>query len=181
MFLILFSLNCSPSKPNPKLNLISPVISFSLSALYPFNSYKSLVDITPPLVSIPALSTNISSDILAASGFDSIIKSKSIPLSDKIFFSTSYSDLPSVSNFLISTGSPKIIFLAFSGSTFNSNNLLKSFFCSSLYEDVTSETFSGLGSSIFTSDFSSIGFAVLTSKVVPKIETSLISSALAVS
>ena len=91
-----------------------------------------MVDITPPSVSTPALSTSICSDILEASGSDLIIKSKSIPLLDKISLSTSYSDLPSVSNFLISTDSPKIIFLAFSGSTFNSNNLLKSFVCSSL-------------------------------------------------
>jgi hypothetical protein len=46
--------------------------------------------------------------------------------------STSYSDLPSKSIFLISTGLPKIIFLASSGCSPNSNNLLKSFFCSSL-------------------------------------------------
>ena len=90
-FLILFSLNWSPSKPNPNFNLILFPISFSLSALYPFISYKILEDTYPPSVSIPAESTKISSLAFLPFFLAFILNSKSTPSLAKNSLSTSNS------------------------------------------------------------------------------------------
>ncbi len=79
------------SKPKPKLNLISPLISFSLSALYPFISYKVLADIYPPSSSIPAESTKICSLTSLPFFLAFILNSKSIPSVAKNSLSTSNS------------------------------------------------------------------------------------------